>query len=519
VSLTNDEFKELADTARNLGLIIRPETLENLAAMERSLGVVQKIISTMGVELAGQLAPGIENAALAFAAFVQVNGGALPVLEKVWQRVTQRVNEFIMSVNSIPFLRDFELIGTEEQKRLSKLNSELERLTEKYDDVTNSRFKTNNAKAKQLPKIQEEIEAVQKLRNELLATNLPTAAPFLTDGLDEAMAEIQSQLESNLSRLGETTGRRVTQTAAPTTQETQELARHWLLTGRQLGEAAQTGMEAGLAGLGDLIDFELPDIDAQICEDAKMVGERTADCLGDGFAERMQNIQTISNAASQVLSGLDSLMQANEQREIDRLNRMRSRNAAELDILKTRLSDQQSLNRNEVALHNARASAIAGNNAKIDQLQARAEQQACKRAKKFAILQGALAVASAWAGAAKAGAAAAGGGPLAYFAAYAPVLSAGLAAAANIAKFSCNSVGSTSSGGGGGAGSTGGTGANFQPTTRQGADLPSDLFGRRNQMQQVINITLEADVDIDAFTARLNDSDAQINVERVAGVF
>jgi hypothetical protein len=516
MALTNEQVKELADTADRLGLIIEPETLENLAAMERSLGVASQIIKTMGIELAGQLAPGIENAALALAAFVSVNGGALPVLEKVWQRVTERVNDFLITLNKIPGLPDIGLIGDDDQAELARINREIRDLQSSIAQVEAQEINWFGQRNNRLRNLNELLSEFEMARDAITGVSVPAAEAFNFDGMSEEMEKIRKQLDSDLRKLGQATGRSVTKATAPNPQEVEQLKSHWLLTGKQLGEAAQTGMEAGLAGLDSLIDFELPDIDAQICADAQALGEKAANCLGESFTERMQGIQEITGAASTVLSGLEDLMSANEQKEIDRLERLRGRNAAELDILKSRLANQQGLSRNEAAMHNMRAAAVAKNNAKIDQIQAAAEAKACKRAKKFAILQGALAVASAWAGAAKTLAEV----PFpANLGAYASVLGAGLSAAANVAKFNCNTIPSTSGGGAGAAGGSGGP--TFNPTVRQGADLPSDSFGRRNQ--RVTNITLQGDnfsaEQVADLVQQINDGDSQINVDRVAGVY
>jgi hypothetical protein len=190
-------------------------------------------------------------------------------------------------------------------------------------------------------------------------------------------------------------------------------------------------------------------------------------------------------------------------------------------MLKTRLQSAQTMGRAEIGLYNKQVAGVNARNRSLDIAAAAAEAKACKRAKKFAVLQGAIAVAASYAAAVKAGAFAAGAGPIAFFAGAGSVLSAGLAAAAQIAKFDCNKIGSTSGSiGGSGGGTGGGNGAQFQPTQRAGADLDAFDPNRARQQQNVFNFNLSIDpLTGEAIVETVNDSSAQINVNNVAGVF
>jgi hypothetical protein len=483
VSATNTELKDLKDTADRLGLIIDADTIDNLASMEKSLGIVKTLLSTIAIEGAGQVSAAIQKAALSFVSFVSANGGALPVLEKVWQRVIDKVNVFIRRLDDIPGV-DIGFLGSQAQRNLAALDEQI------ADLENNTKGKVFGIEYK--GPSDEDIARLDKLRKAralLVQTTVPAAAAFTNEGIDEELERFQELVERSLS-----TANAVKIPVRP----------------KVAVEAAEAAEEVKKT-------IEPP---ATIA--AKSAGEKAGKTFAEAFSEQMQNLQNTLQGVSGIFDGIEQLQSANDARAMDRLNAMRSRNAAELDILKTRLAAQQNLTRAEIGLHNQRAAAIAGNNAKIDQLAARAELQACKRAKKFAVIQGALSVAAAWAGAAKAGAAAAGGGPLAYFAAYAPVLSAGLAAAANIAKFNCNSIGSTSGGVGGVGGGTGGDGAGFNPTIRQGADLPSDQRGGTASRQPII-VNLEGDsfsaAQVQDLINQINNGDTMIDSRVVSGIF
>jgi hypothetical protein len=187
-------------------------------------------------------------------------------------------------------------------------------------------------------------------------------------------------------------------------------------------------------------------------------------------------------------------------------------------MLKTRLQSAQTMGRAEVGLYNKQVAGVNARNRSLDIAAAAAEAKACKRAKRFAVLQGAVTVAASWAAAVKAGAFAAGAGPIAFFAGAGSVLSAGLAAAAQIAKFDCNKIGSTSGSIGGSGG--GGNGPQFNPTQRAGADLDAFDPSRARQQQNVFNFNLSIDpITADIIVETVNESNAQINVNNVAGVF
>lgn len=345
-------------------------------------------------------------------------------------------------------------------------------------------------------KVAENIEPLKQT----LSNAMVDAAMGATEALGPAMGPaVRSLLDSSLKQVGNAAGE----------------------------EGAQAVVEGFNGAVAQLLTNKL-EVDKMLsaeglCIKAEEAGKTAASCLSRAFVQKMEDLERVLSTAGNVLGGLESLMAANESREMDRISRSKARNTTEIDILKSRLQNAKTLTQSEIGLYNKQVSSLNARNRSLDIAAAAAEAKACKRAKKFAVLQGAIAVAAAWSAAAKAGSFAAGAGPLAFFTGFGSVLAAGLGAAAQIAKFDCNKIGSTSGGGGGGGLGGGGTAPPaFNQTQRAGADLNS-FDPNRGRPQKVINLTLNGDRfnadDIVDIVTQINDGDAQINADRVAGVF
>ena len=205
--------------------------------------------------------------------------------------------------------------------------------------------------------------------------------------------------------------------------------------------------------------------------------------------EQFARVQEGLGAFQSFIGGVQALYQADAEAEQSRLARRLSAIDQEKQALQDRYNAANVTTLAEAKAYKLRATSIIQSENKIQTAQAAAQLKAQKAAKKFAVLQGAVATASAWAAAAKSGAFAAGAGPAAFFSGFSSVLSAGLGAVVQIKK-ACAAIGGGGEGGGvGGAASSGGSAPSSPPPQQQFVDQ----FDRQTEVQQMpapVNITL-----------------------------
>lgn len=576
LSLSTERLQGLISESKKLGLIITPENLQNLSEAKRSIGVLKQILTTLGAEIAADIAPRLVKLTLYITEFIKANGGVGKFLEQVFNRIKFEISELRLSIDSLPGI-DLDLTAAE--KELQRYNAIQERTRHTTEGVVaiGARLRQtikdhvtgDKDRTKQIEKLTSRLQQLKKVESQQLATldgfNLEVRPEFdfvmpeiSPEKINEQMellfrgSEVQTRvplsiepdvkidpakIEKNIEPLKAALSNNIIDTAQGVSDA----------IGPAFGPAVRSLLEASLEGIGnaagedaanatvegfnaavgllarDALDIQKVLSTEELCVKAEEAGSKAASCLTRSFQQSMENVQTVLNTAGNLLGGFESLLAAGEAKEIDRISRAKARNATELDILKTRLDSSKNLTNSEIALYNRQVSSIKSRDRSLDIAAQAAEAKACKRAKKFAILQGAIAVASAWAAAAKAGSFAAGAGPVAFFAGFGSVLAAGLGAAAQIAKFDCNKIGSTSGTGGSGGGATGGSNAGGASTpNRAGADLGA-FDSTRMRPQKIVNLTITGDRistdDVVDIVQQINEGESQINVDRVAGVF
>ena len=579
LSLSTERLQELISESKKLGLIISPENLSNLSQAMRSMGVLRQLVTTLGAEIAADLAPRLVRLTVWITEFVKANGGIGQLLDKVFTNVNLKVMQLKGTLDGLPGI-DLNLSDTElELKKYNSALGETESKTRKLAVVRGEIAKLEaNAKRgfffadpislklrrSQAEKLTEELQKAKQLTENIRKPEILNQAEL---SLPELSADdIEDQVQKLLGNFDKGKTVKVPVVAEPDVNiDTAKVEKNIEPLKKYLsdtmidvaigateslspafGPAIRSLLEAGLDNVGSATGADLANefsdgfhgaigqlmtdkskinkiLSAEeLCKKAEENGEKAASCLSRAFVTKMEGLESVLGTAGNLLGGFESLMAANESREMERIARAKTRNTAELDILKSRLSNAKTVTQAEIALYNRQVAGVNARNKSLDIAAAAAEAKACKRAKKFAVLQGAIAVAAAWAAAAKAGSFAAGAGPIAFFTGFGSVLSAGLGAAAQIAKFDCNKIGSTSGGagggGGGGLGSGGGLGVP-QQTQRAGADL-SPFDASRRQKQSVFNFNLQIDpITSEIIVEKINDGDAQINVRNVEGVF
>ena len=93
IGKTTEELNLLINRSKQLGLIVSPESLANLAKAQKAISTLKQTFTAFALEAVADLAPHIEEMSLKFQAFVISQGGAGELIEKVFRKVAEKMRQ------------------------------------------------------------------------------------------------------------------------------------------------------------------------------------------------------------------------------------------------------------------------------------------------------------------------------------------------------------------------------------------------------------------------------------------